>query len=73
MFLGMVFWQWFLVAAGFLVAAIAVILLGYCFGHKSVAWTFAGQAIGVIFSGCATISGFIGVVLIAMTIIKSSF
>lgn len=73
MFLGMVFWQWFLIAAGFLVAAVAAILLGYRFGYKNIAWTFTGQAIGVVFSCCATISGFTGVVLLAMTIIKSSF
>lgn len=73
MFLGMVFWQWFLVAAGFLVAAVAAILLGYCFGYKNIAWNFAGQVIGVIFSFCATISGFTGAVLLVMTMIKSSF
>lgn len=40
MFLGLVFWQWFLVAAGCFVVAVIAMLLGYLREHKNIGWLF---------------------------------
>lgn len=73
MFLGLVFWQWFLVAAGCFVVAAIALTLGYLCEHKNIAWLLFSQVIAVICSFCMSISGFIGIVLLVMTIVKSFF
>lgn len=71
MFLGLVFWQWLLVAVGCFVVAMIGVSLSYSAGYKSIVWYYLGQIIIVIGSICTSLSGFIGLVLLVLTIVKS--
>lgn len=71
MFLGLVFWQWLLVAVGCFVVAMIGVFLSYSAGYKSIVWHYLGLIIIVIGNVCTSISGFIGLVLLVLTIVKS--
>ncbi|WP_418583483.1 hypothetical protein [Holdemanella porci] len=71
MFLGLVFWQWLLVAVGCFVVAMIGVSLSYSAGYKSIVWYYLGQIIIVIGSICTSLSGFIGLALLVLTIVKS--
>lgn len=69
MFLGLVFWQWLLVAVGCFVVAMIGVFLSYSAVYKSIVWHYLGQIIIVIGSICTSLSGFIGLVLLVLTIV----
>ena len=71
MFLGLVFWQWLLVAVGCFVVAMICVFLSYSAGYKSIVWYYLGQIIIVVGSVCMSINGFVGLVLLVLTIAKS--
>lgn len=73
MFLGLVFWQWLLIAAVCFVVTIIGAYLECCVGYKSTILRYIGKIITYFGSGCTSFSAIIGMMLVVLTIVKSFF